>query len=331
MQNLAAKDPARAALIEAMLAAPDDLELERSLLAHGRVQDGEVPILAGSTTSRSAATRRNATKLLTSRSANSVLAASTLRERVLDTSDVKVWSIAILCLLEIPANRSLATAHSELRSKALASKDATEFRAGLTAGLLAGDAAARASLDSALNHPDDAIRKVAIAALSATGDPSFAPLLLARLATERLPGPLNEIVAALVASSSPKAKTAMRQAFAQADITKSMILITALHDQLRSARPWVDELLVEMASHSGPLRKTAIEFLIEENNPQQVIPLCLKVYEEAPLETDPSWTENLFCQKPCSTYLSRLANRPLQGAEAMAFARQWLQDHRKPG
>ena len=141
MQNLAAKDPARAALIEAMLAAPDDLELERSLLAHGRVQDDEVPILAGSTTSRSAATRRNATKLLTSRSANSVLAASTLRERVLDTSDVKVWSIAILCLLEIPANRSLATAHSELRSKALASKDATEFRAGLTAGLLAGDAA----------------------------------------------------------------------------------------------------------------------------------------------------------------------------------------------
>lgn len=331
MQNLASKDPARAALFEAMLTAPDEKAFEQTLLAHGRVQDDEIPILARDTLSGHEAKRRNATRLLTTRVANSALAATALSDRVRDTPDLQVWAVATLCLLETPAYRSQAATRTEFIKKALQSKDVTELRAGLAAGLIAGDPATRAALRSALEHPDDGIRKVAIAALAATGDPSSEPLLRAYLATERLPGPLTEIVAALASSNSPDAKSALREALLQADVTKSVILINALHDQLKKARPWVSELLIELAGQRGFLRKPALDLLAEQDLPQQLVPLCIKLYEETPPIDDPQWTENLLCRQPCDRYLSQLAARPLQGSDALAFAQKWLQEHSKPG
>lgn len=326
----------RQSMLHQLLSETDRRRFAELLVRHGAVTGDEISQLVTETAAASAATRKNAARLLTL--ARDPAAGLALRQVLSKTDDVDVFALALGSLLDRIEGQSdgkgIATMRPELVQKALRSEDAEVAGAGLRAAWLAGLSAANQELGRKLDSPDARQRETALAILAKSGPGPFQPKLSALLLSSETSAlsSAEPIYEALFRSSDLTTADTIRRSIAEGFERRETDFSNALFLS-GSRKPWLRTLLLELARSEGPARGTALERLGEWGDaaPQrELVSICLKEYERRLPKNRPAGRNTDPELDPCDRYLGTLANRKFlldDRPAAMEFARDWLAWH----
>jgi len=311
-------------LLNTMLAASNDREFDTALRAHGSIQADEVPDVIKALQASGKTKRRNAALLL--RLAHTPETAAELRKQISETSDLKVWAIALGTTLDTPEAKALAAKRPDFIKAALKEKDASIVGVGLRAAVLTGYPGIEEELDRHLSSPNAEERLAVADALAQAGAGPLETKVRARVLLEKDSRVHVALIAALSKSDDPSTAKILRQVLEKTDDDLRNDFWNGTVD---SEKPWLRALEVELAQREGPHRSAAIDRLVERGFDADGVKICAEIFEKTPPKGEPNHAQYYVLQEHCMDGLSKLAGRRVERAESLKYAHEWLAQNQR--
>lgn len=315
-------------LLGRALSAASPAEFAEALRIHGPVHAEEVPLLAERAQSPEMTVRRNAVRLL--RTTTKGDAPAVLRKLIGQTTDPVVFVTAADGLLRESDRQTLCASKPELLAAALNETEPRTLVAALRVGAAAHAPGIHAAIAKVLRHPDRDVRYAAVEALEQVGIGPLEPVLktLLRDRPEGLSYPFAALYRLLVGSDDPELATAFKNSLVGADISQAADFMNAI---TASRKPWVRQLLIELANTEGQTRWPAFTTLAAwgSGSEHELLTICIAALDKTPpiSEEQKRWMY-LVDLETCRKYLGQLAGRapfaPAEADAALAFARKRL-------
>lgn len=307
-----------------MLTANNDREFDTALRTHGSIQADEVPYVIEALQTAGKTKRRNAALLL--RLAHTPEAAAELRKQILETSDLKVWAIALGTTLDTPEANALAAKRPDFIKAAIKDQDASIVGVGLRAAVLTGYPGIEEELDRHLSSPNPEERLAVADALAQAGAGPLEGKVRARVLLEKDSRVHVALIAALSKSDDPSTAKILWQVLERADDDLRNDFWNGTAD---SEKPWLRALEVELAQREGPHRSAAIDRLVERGFDADGVKICAEIFEKTPLKGEPNHAQYYVLQEHCVDGLSKLAGRRVERAESLKYAHEWLAQNQR--
>lgn len=328
---------AEQSMLDGILNAPDEKRRGEALRIHGPVRPSELPYIEQRSRDASLTIQRNAVWLLqTSREPE---AAQILRRRLADTTDLVVFALAFAGLRSAADVRALLESRKELIAQALKSSDPAVFAAGLQAAALVELPELPVLIGTALAHPEQKIRDVAVELVSQLGSATAYEPQLRGLLIGKVKYPVSDYTPVYVVLTQSKEDST-------ASVIEHALKSPAPHELLdfsnalllgKSRQPWLRELLLGFLAQDGELAEISFGRLAGFGQDPgwgpavypALVKRCLARLEKAPPEGNPERHRYLVDLEPCREFLGRLAGRPSfsvqEAGAAIEFARHFLE------
>lgn len=314
----------KAQLLNRMLAASNDHDFDAALRAHGSIQGDEVPYVIKALQTSGKTKQRNAALLL--RLAHTSESAAELRKQVLETSDLKVWAIALGSALDSPEAKALAAKRPDFIKAALKDKDASIVGVALRAAFLAGYPRIEEEIDRHLSSPNAEERLAVADALAQAGAGPLDAKVRARVLLEKDSRVHVALIAALSKSDDPSTAKILRQALEAADDDMKNDFWNGTVD---SEKPWLRTLVLELAQREGPHQSAAIDRLVARGFDADAVKICAEIFEKTPAKDEPNYAQYYVLQEHCMDGFNKLAGRPVERSESLKYAREWLAQNQR--
>ena len=314
----------KAQLLNRMLAASNDHDFDTALRAHGSIQGAEVPYVIKALQTSGKIKQRNAALLL--RLAHTSESAAELRKQILETSDLKVWAIALGTTLDSPEAKALSAKRPDFIKAALKDQDAGIVGVGLRAAVLTGYPGIEEELDRHLSSSNAEERLAVADALAQAGAGPLEAKVRARALLEKDSRVHVALIAALSKSDDPSTAKILRQALETADDDMKNDFWNGTVD---SEKPWLRALVLELAQQEGPHRSAAIDRLVERGLDADGVKICAEIFEKTPPKGEPNHAQYYVLQEHCMDGLSKLAGRRVERSESLKYARAWLAQNQR--
>ena len=234
----------------------------------------------------------------------------------------------------------MAGKRPEMIKAALAEKDANTLAVGLRAGALSNYPGIRTLARQYLDHADAKVRAAAVSGLLPEDIRELLPRLTDMIAKEKDEVTFTSLAKSLIRTTDPSATAAVIKALETTDqgmhFFNSLALFTA-------PDPVIDKFLLDLARSSSSQSAEGFSVLSRQvwaNHREPsvaLVKMCQEEIEKGTLSTDPRRKPPAGeSQESCEELLSFMNNgkNPIsdfegrvRGANAVAFAKKWLQEH----
>ena len=326
----AAESDLRRQVLDALLAMENmgGRQGKSLIIAHGPILPEEIAYLVSKATSGSKTVRQNATTLLgIARDADDAL-----RQVAAKSDDEGVVMLALEPILHKPGAGALAAERKDAIQRAL--KEGGRIAAiALHAGYHAGLPDMTDEIRKRLADPSREVRKAATEVLAEGGAGALeadvsAIVLDPKRRREYI---LSDLYKSLMHSDNPSIATVLLQSLngADQDVEIDFLNAVLLSD---SRKPWLRQLLLDMASHENKLQWDAFDRLERwgaEAPTRELVKICSNALQVrlASNTPPPRGAEDI---EACRKFLGTLAGRTFMFEDlrdARAFASQWLAAH----
>jgi len=327
--------------IDRILDAKTKHDAGQALRDHGPVRPEEVQYIYVATGSSSENKRRNAARLLITTVKGNAVALQ--HKALLETKDAVVWAILLDDLLS--KEPELAGRRPEMIKAALADSDTEALAVGLRAGALSNYPGIRELARKYLDHPDGKVRAAAVSGLLPDDIRELLPRLKEMIEKEKDEDTFISLAKSLIRTSDANATAVVIKAIENLKQTGDNLWVHFFNDLalFTVPDPITDRFLFALARSNGSVREEGFSVLSRQvwanhREPSAaLVKLCAEEIGKGTLSTDPRRKPPASgAQDNCEELLSFMNNGKnpigdfegrIRGANAVAFAKKWLQEH----
>jgi hypothetical protein len=327
--------------LDLILDARNKHDASEALLNHGSLRAEEVQYVYEATSDSGETRRHNAAHLLiTTIKGNAV---ELQHKALLETKDVVVWAVLVDDLLD--KEHDLAGKRPAMIKAALAEKDPEVLAVGLRTGALSNYPGIRALARQYLDHPDGKVRAAAVSGLLPDDIRELLPRLTEMISKEKDEDTFISLAKSLIRVDDANATAVVIKGIEHLKETGDTLWLHFFNDLalFTVSDPMIDKFLFALAQSNSPVREEGFSVLSRQvwanhREPSSaLVKMCSAVIEKGTLSTDPRRKpEASEEQNDCEELLSFMNNgkNPIgdfagrvRGANAVAFAKKWLQEH----